>query len=107
MPSRPDLREIASNVKEAFADADRSADSRESWWDIFKFFDDSDVPDDVQGMVQALLWINKVVVPAWNHVEAADKGRLAGVGTACRPATRPLSVCPVQATASGSVRGSG
>lgn len=48
------------------------SDSAESWWDILKFFDDSDVPDDVENFFRTALWFNKVMGPFMQQMSRAD-----------------------------------
>jgi protease-4 len=48
--------------------------SQESWLDYFKFFDDSDVPDDVESFVRAVMWFTKVFAPMMGQVEARTQG---------------------------------
>ena len=48
------------------------SDSAESWWDIFKFFDDSDVPDDVESFFRAAVWFTKVVIPFMDQMARTE-----------------------------------
>jgi protease-4 len=48
------------------------SDSAESWWDIFKYFDDSDVPDDVENFVRTAAWFTKVMGPLMGQMSRAD-----------------------------------
>ncbi len=45
-------------------------DSRESWWDILKYFDDSDVPDDVESFFRTAAWFTKTFQPLMQQMEA-------------------------------------
>ena len=47
-------------------------DSTEAWWDIFKYFDDSDVPDDVKGFFRAAAWFTKVATPFMEQMARAE-----------------------------------
>jgi len=48
--------------------------SQESWLDFLKFFDDTDVPDDVESFVQAALWFTKVFAPLMGQMESRTQG---------------------------------
>jgi protease-4 len=43
-------------------------DSTESWWDIFKYFDESDVPDDVESFFRAAIWFSRTFGPMMNEM---------------------------------------
>ena len=47
-------------------------DSTESWWDIFKFFDESDVPDDVENFFRAAIWFSKTFAPVMNEMARTE-----------------------------------
>ncbi|MBY0510537.1 MAG: signal peptide peptidase SppA [Rhodospirillaceae bacterium] len=48
------------------------SDSAESWWDILKYFDDSDVPDDVENFFRTAIWFNNVMGPFMRQMSRAD-----------------------------------
>ena len=48
--------------------------SKESWMDIFNFFGDTDVPDDVENFFHTAVWFTKLVAPIMHQVEARDDG---------------------------------
>ncbi len=49
-------------------------DSRESWLDIFRFFDDADVPDDVETFFRTAAWFTKTFAPVMRQFEAQTEG---------------------------------
>jgi protease IV len=46
-------------------------DNTESWWGFLKYFDDSNVPDDVEGFFRAAAWFTKVITPLMKQYDAA------------------------------------
>ncbi len=48
------------------------SDSKEGWWDFFKYFDDSDVPNDVEGFFRAMVWFGNVIKPVMAEMNAAN-----------------------------------
>jgi len=48
-------------------------DSRESWWDFLKYFDESDVPDDVQGFFRAIAWFSNLM-SMFQSLDAQTRG---------------------------------
>lgn len=50
------------------------ADSRETWLDFLKFFDDADVPDDIASFLRAALWVREVLAPFLGQLESRTQG---------------------------------
>ena len=48
--------------------------SQESWWDFLKFFDESEVPDDVESLFHTAVWFTKVFAPLMGKIEARTDG---------------------------------
>jgi protease-4 len=64
-----------TKTKIGLAAADRVSlveytDSRESWRDILKYFDDSDVPDDAASFFRTAMWFTKTFKPVMDQMEA-------------------------------------
>lgn len=51
------------------------SDSREGWWDFFKYFDDSDVPDDVEAFFRTAAWFTKVFAPLMHEMNNAAEAK--------------------------------
>ncbi len=49
-------------------------DARESWLDFLKFFDDADVPDDVESFFRTAAWFTKTFAPVMRQFEAQTEG---------------------------------
>ena len=49
-------------------------DSRESWWDMLRYFDDSDAPDDVESFFRTAAWLTKTFAPVIHQFEAKSEG---------------------------------
>jgi protease-4 len=50
------------------------SDSRDSWLSFLDFFDDSDVPDDVEGFFRGISWFGKNLAPLMNRFEMQTQG---------------------------------
>lgn len=50
------------------------SDQDDAWWDILKYFDASDLPDEVESFFRAAAWFTKVVAPLMGKIEARADG---------------------------------
>ncbi len=50
------------------------SDSREGWWDVLKYFDDSDAPNDVDAFIRTAAWFTKVFTPLMHQINAEGQG---------------------------------
>jgi len=48
-------------------------DNREAWWDFLKYFDESDVPHDVQGFFRAITWFSNLMT-MFQSLDAQTRG---------------------------------
>ena len=48
------------------------ADSAEGWWDFLKYFDDSDVPDDVVAFFRTASWFTKTFAPVMRQLDVGQ-----------------------------------
>jgi protease-4 len=68
-----------TKVKLGLAPGDRVTlveyqDSRETWLDFLKFFEDADVPDDIESFFRAALWMHETFGPLFGNVESRTQG---------------------------------